>query len=295
MKTRRILNLSCSIFLFMTSCAAEPPPFPETSAETAEDYWFDKAELTRYELKQMRYGEMREGESVLIYVTEPFLEDQQVKHEFGSGDSAVPVLKLNRIRSFVTGIYDYRLMASIFHPVYETGPEPTGLKIAMSSTEWCGLTFQQVNRRNGELNVELRSYFQAEADQNVALPSVWTEDELWLRIRLDPDSLPTGSFQILPELFYQRLAHLQPEAQKARGALNLKTTPATYKIEIPTLKRTLTVRFEPTYPHRILGWQETVDGTLFSEGKATHSERLYYWERNQNADTGLRKQMGLEK
>ncbi|MEM1407815.1 MAG: septum formation inhibitor Maf, partial [Bacteroidota bacterium] len=37
------------------------------------NYWYaGKAEITSYELKQSRYGEVHDGEAVLIFVTEPF-------------------------------------------------------------------------------------------------------------------------------------------------------------------------------------------------------------------------------
>ncbi len=272
-------------------------PFKATEAATASEYWFDRAEITRYELTQMRYGEIRSGDSVLIYVTEPFLRDKQVKHEFGPGDEAVPVLKLNRIRSFTTGIYDYRLMASIFHPILEESSDPIGLKIAMSSTEWCGLSFQQINRRNDALEIELRSYFQKEGDQNLTLPNVWTEDELWLRLRIDPASLPIGEFRAMPEVFYQRLAHLEPVAHAVTASFtedkggNLSA----YRLFYPALDRALEITFETDYPHRILGWTETVGNELFSRGEATHTERLYYWELNQRKDLPYRDQLRLPK
>ena len=268
-------------------------PFPDSGPGLElRDYWFDKAEVTRYSLRQQRYGEMREGQSLLIFVTEPFLTDRQVKHEFGPGENAVPVLKLNRIRTFPTGIYDYRMMASVFHPAEKFGREPAGLKTAMSSTEWCGLSFQQVNRRGNQLEVELRSYFQAEGDRNLSFDSVWTEDELWLRLRLDPSGLPTGAFRVLPELFYQRLAHLSPSIQDAVGSLDMEEQPAAYRIEYPGLDRVLTIQFEGDYPHRILGWKETVDGAVFSEATATHSEMLYYWELNSTEDRRLIEKLG---
>ncbi len=44
------------------------------------DYWYQgKAELTSYDLEQVRYGEKREGEAVLIFVTEDFSKSKQVK------------------------------------------------------------------------------------------------------------------------------------------------------------------------------------------------------------------------
>ena len=71
------------------------------------DYWYQgEAELNRYDLKQFRYGEMRGGDAVLIFVTEDFLTDKQVKYEYGpKPESAATVLKMNATRKFITGIY----------------------------------------------------------------------------------------------------------------------------------------------------------------------------------------------
>ena len=45
-----------------------------------KDYWYaGKAEITSYKLEQSRYGELRDGKAVLVYVTEPFLPKAQVK------------------------------------------------------------------------------------------------------------------------------------------------------------------------------------------------------------------------
>ena len=45
-----------------------------------KDYWYSgEAELTRYELEQARYGEIHRGDAVLIFVTEDFRTDKQVK------------------------------------------------------------------------------------------------------------------------------------------------------------------------------------------------------------------------
>ena len=80
---------------------AEPPspeslPTPEAFAEehgAFADYWHQGvAELTRYRLRQARYGEVYDGEAVLIFVTEPFLPDAQVKHEHGEHPEAIGVL-----------------------------------------------------------------------------------------------------------------------------------------------------------------------------------------------------------
>ena len=128
-------------------------------------YWEQgKAELTRYALKQARYGEIREGNALMVFVTEPFLVEKQVKSEMGSGAKATQVLKLNAIRKFNTGIYDYSIMSSIFKPIDER-KHPQALKVSTSSQEWCGHTFMQINLRGKEYAVTANSYFEAEGDQ----------------------------------------------------------------------------------------------------------------------------------
>ena len=86
----------------------------EANPETFDRIWFrGKAEVTRYELRQARYGQVHEGDAVLVFVTEDFLADKQVKKEHGKG-KAGPVLKLNFTKKFNTGIYPYSLMTSTF-------------------------------------------------------------------------------------------------------------------------------------------------------------------------------------
>ena len=109
---------------------------------TFQSYWYQGlAELSRYELTQSRYGELHEGEAVLIFVTEDFLTDLQVKHEYGPATNAVSVLKLNAYRRFYTGLYPYNVMTSVFTPV---DGSPT-LKVANSVHEWCGISYMQIN------------------------------------------------------------------------------------------------------------------------------------------------------
>ena len=153
------------VLLIAVSVAALTPP-PVFDAQKFRNYWNQgKAELTRYELKQARYGEIHSGESVLIFVTEPFLSDKQVKYESGDRSKAVQVLKLNFTRKFYTGIYPYSLMTSIFTPtdIFKLRT----LKVTSSSQEWCGNTFLQLNFHNNQYTGQVRSYFQNEGDQDV--------------------------------------------------------------------------------------------------------------------------------
>ncbi len=80
-------------------------------------HWGDgKAEINRYEGTQIRYGAERKSEQILIYMTEPFNVQLQVKTDkYSAGDeSYINVLKFNRIKEFPTGMYNYNLMTSVF-------------------------------------------------------------------------------------------------------------------------------------------------------------------------------------
>ena len=105
-----------------------------------KNYWFDgTAEISSFKLVQSRYGEAREGEAILIFVTEDFLTNEQVKANQKSEKSKA-VLKLNRTKNFVTGIYPYYIMNSSFTYLEEKDPLA---KITTSIQEWCGQAYIQ--------------------------------------------------------------------------------------------------------------------------------------------------------
>ena len=78
------------------------------------DHWGDgSAELAGYRLTQPRYGQARRGEAVFVTVTEEFTRATRVKSDGGHGDE-YPILKLNEVRDFQTGVYDYNVLTSSF-------------------------------------------------------------------------------------------------------------------------------------------------------------------------------------
>jgi hypothetical protein len=261
-------------------------------------YWYQgKGELTRYNLQQARYGEIHKGEAVLVFVTEPFLRDKQVKYEHGDKTNSLSVLKLNFTRKFYTGIYPYSLMTSVFTPVDYKNLRT--LKVTSSSQEWCGHTFTQMNLRNNKYDVLVRSYFQDESDQNFDISQAWLEDELWTRIRLAPETLPTGNVEIVPGLQFVRLWHKNAKPAKASASLTQQGNQKLYTIDYPELKRQLKIRFESNFPHEIVSWEETQPGgfggsaPLTTKATKTKSILLDYWNHNGNEDSRFRKELGL--
>lgn len=275
----------CALLLsVVTSTAAE--------IETIRDFWFSGAEINHYELSQSRYGEQHPGHVEFIFVTEPFLTADQVKHEFGMGDST-DVLKLNALRTFNTGIYSYRTMTSTFRPI-ELDTFPHALKSNTSVQDWCGQGFQQINRTSNGWHAELRSYFQNEGDQNLQLPDTWLEDELWLMVRLAPENLPVGEFDCIPGAVYTRFAHGKIEATQAVGTLTKKKNEHIYSLNYLSLSRTLNIHFEAQFPHIITKWTESdANGTTAArlKNRIMHSE---YWSENKPADAAKRARLGLQ-
>ncbi|GAL73363.1 hypothetical protein [Jejuia pallidilutea] len=109
-----------------------------------KDYWYaGTAEISSYELNQARYGENREGTAVLIYVTEDFLPEIQVKAN-NQNTTNIPILKLNATKNFNTGIYPYSIMQSTFYPVANN---QHALKVSSSMQEWCGQMYAQLNNK----------------------------------------------------------------------------------------------------------------------------------------------------
>jgi hypothetical protein len=286
--------------LLALAAVAEPAPPPAGGFDSKRfgDYWYQgKAELTRYSLDQARYGETHRGEAVLIFVTEPFLPDKQVKLERGDPSKGVSVLKLNAARKFFTGIYPYSLMTSTFTPVdFRTSAT---LKVASSSQEWCGMTFTQLNRRGPRQEGILRSYFEEEGDRAFGFPAAWLEDEIWTRIRLAPETLPTGTVSIVPGLQYTRLLHKPVRPERARASLRSEGAESVYELAYEGISRRLAIRFERAFPYRIRSWEETTPGgfdgsrPLTTKATATKSLMLDYWNRHGNADAHFRGELGL--
>lgn len=276
---------------------------PKPSDEFA-GYWYQGvAELNRFELQQARYGEVREGDAVLIFVTEDFLADEQVKLESAKdGRTAPSILKLNFAKKFITGLYPYSMMTSVFTPVDRT-IWPHTLKVTSSSQEWCGHTFTQLNRRNDAYRLRQFSYFEKEGDVDREIKPDLLEDEVWTRLRLDPSSLPTGTVSILPGTMVSRLQHTDntPVTATAKresiGVDSQGKKMMRYTLEYIVPARVLMIDYRADFPHEIISWSETYDDfgkKLTTKATRTNVIRSKYWSQHAVKDTILRKELGLE-
>ncbi|MGF1555661.1 septum formation inhibitor Maf [Paucihalobacter sp.] len=260
-------------------------------SDAFKGYWYGgKAEITSYALQQSRYGEVREGTAVLVYVTEDFLPDAQVKADNAASDN-IGVLKLNATKNFNTGIYPYHIMQSTFFPVANN---QHALKVSVSVQEWCGQVYAQINNRT-QFEVQSHSYFQSEADETFNLNKTYLENELWVQLRINPKSLPVDDIEVVPSLEYLRLKHQNIKAYKATAALS----DSTYTLTYPDLNRILTIEFNAEFPYSIRQWEETYPDGRNGELMTTTAVQLKtitepYWQQNRNEDGYLRDQLSLD-
>ncbi|MBT8297800.1 MAG: septum formation inhibitor Maf [Maribacter sp.] len=267
----------------------------ELSKEFKEYWYAGDAEITSYKLEQARYGELREGKAVLIYVTEPFNANKQVKAEFDR-DGNIPILKLNRTKKYLTGIYPYSLMSSSFYPVHD---DQQALKVTFSAQEWCGQVFAQINNHE-KFKIRSFSYFESEGDIDIELEKNVLENELWNRIRVNPFDLPIGALKMIPDLEYIRMAHKELAAYNAIASLTTNDGFNIYRLTYPELDRTLEIKFESSFPYTIESWTDSFKSGFGSKAqtmtsKATKIKTLKtpYWRQNRNNDIFLRDTLGL--
>ncbi len=277
-------------------------------------HWHDgRAELDGYRYSVTRYGRTREGQAVMIFVTEPFSAAKRVKPDDPARDPAdtVEVLKLNLVRDFQTGIYDYNTMTSVFAETGAFAP----LKISFSSAEWCGHVYEELIPDVGVVRHSLQSYFEGETAAGTlpAREGGLTEDSLYVVLRglRGPFLEPGASVEVpfLPGAFHRRLNHRPIGWTTAR----IERAAAAEHVEVPagsfsTIAYSVTTaegrlgRFsiEEAYPHRIVRWSWGADRPVLrppdgsETGELTGTLRVSYWQLHENGDERYLKELGLD-
>ena len=291
-----------AIWSFKKDGVLEKKPITSTKNSTPDSlfnaYWYSgKAEIRTYNLIQSRYGELHEGTTTVIFVAQPFLKTKGVKPDNPKNSKdQVQVLKMNLLKKFGTGIYPYSMMLSTFTPLNETQGV---IKASASGQEWCGHIFSQMNQRKGHYDVASFSYFEEEGDTQFTLPTVFTEDEIWSRIRLDYQNLPQGDIDIIPGLYYTRLEQHAFKAEKAKASLQIHEDESIYTVTYPKRQRTLAITFNTVFPHEIVKWEETYadkrapNKRLTTTAILNESKNIDYWNYNAEKYKSIRKELGV--
>lgn len=306
-----------ALIAFLASLALAAIPAATRAADPNFDsYWHDgKAELDSYQYTVTRYGQPRRGQCAAVYVTEPFSRAKRVKVDDSARNpkDTYDVLKLNLVRDFQTGIYDYNTMVSLFVRSEDLQP----VKVSFASTEWCGNVYEELHVDPGLITEKLSSYFEDEsAVQELKRPRDGIlEEELFIRLRgLRGDFLKPGQrrkVSFLPSAFRRRLTH-QPlqwttaVIERLPGAQTMRVPAGTFSAMVYVVKtsegREGRISVERDYPHRVVQWEwKQARGTggrwagdSNDSGKLAGSARLEYWKLHDNGDESYLKRLGLK-
>jgi hypothetical protein len=308
--------------LFLSLAAPGIVPFPASAAIASPQpplldalfwkYWGDgQAELSGYDLAFPRYGQLRRGTAVTIFVTEPFSNSARVKADAGKhppGDE-FPAMKLNLIEDYQTGIYDYHDMTSTFVALAPVNGRPAGsaVKISFSCQEWCGQTYQQLLFDANGIRSAAHSYFDGEGDRQgpIAYPGDGiSEDQLllWARGQAGPRLAPgeKREVQLLMSLQAARQQHVPIEwrrAQLSRSAGQQQLSVAAGKFAVEMWSATVpggttrSIYVEAAQPRRIVRWESSTGERADLLG----SGRMKYWEMNREGYESALQKLGLSR
>ena len=298
-----------ALLLSLSLCACAPvvadDVAPSQAAPGFWDHWGDgSAELAGYRLTQPRYGQARRGEAVFVTVTEEFTRATRVKSDGGHGDE-YPVLKLNEVRDFQTGVYDYNVLTSSFLALDGSSPLGVPTKVSFSAQEWCGHAYEHLIADSGSLRRTLHSYFDGEADKDDRHdlpPGAVFGDALPLLVRGVVGELvgpgQTREVPFLPSALDRRLKHKPLAWTTARiarsaGAVDVVVPAGTYRAYTVTVSpaggTATTYWVEAAVPHRVVRWTRP-DG---EEGVLSGVMRSKYWNQNGEGREDMRAKLGL--
>jgi hypothetical protein len=293
--------------LLLSACAATAVPTTTPPSQAPPAFWErwgdGRAELATYRLQMPRYGEVRAGEAVLITVTEDFDPAQAVKADRPRA-GVTPALKLNEVRDFPTGLYDYNGLTTVLLPLGGAAPLGVPLKVSFSLQEWCGHVYEQLVWRDDQLEHTLHSYFDGEADRQDRLPvpvAGLVEDAMPLLVRgLVGELLAPGERREVPWL-RSRLRDRLDHRPAAWGRAIVQLSASTEQVSVPAgefLVRTFTAdtgdrqlswQVEQGGDRRLIAWSHS-DG---ERGELLHSQRTPYWTQHGVADEPRRVEAGL--
>ena len=261
---------------------------PASRAFAASPLWDDgKAEIDAYDASVRRYGELRRLTAYLIVVKEDFSKRQLVKADAGHDPAdLLPVLKLNHVINYQTGIYSYHQMASAF---FDRGTMEL-VKLSLTSNEWCGNTYKEYTRRDGGGTLHVHTYWDGQSEATYGIPAgadVVFQDALPLYIRSLPQA--TGTNRAL------RIVSSQIDSRGGKPEIRPATLKAAAEERVPTPAgefRALRWELQAAdgrpeifwtsrdHPYILVAWDRP-DGSGY---RLKWTQRLAYWTLNRPGD-----------
>ncbi|MCA9772258.1 MAG: hypothetical protein KC466_07595, partial [Myxococcales bacterium] len=223
----------------------------------------------------------------------------------------IDVLKLNLVRDFQTGIYDYNTMVSLF----VESSDFSLVKQTFTSAEWCGHVYEDLVFGPKATGARVFSYFEDESfDGKITLPKGGvTEEQFLVLVRglrgpyLQPGEKREVPF--LPGTLRRRLAH-RPLAWNTARIQRLEnpetvtviagTFPSDVYVVHTATGRKGVFHVERAEPHRVVrwSWDQAKEGASAPFETAERAElagttRLPYWKLHREGHERYLADMGL--
>ncbi len=276
------------------------PRWPAPSARASSAFWQrwgdGNAEMIGYEAITPRYGHLRSAEVALVYVTEPFSRRTLIKDDDAQGAERMDVVKVNISEKFLTGVYPYSVLTSVFCPTDRYGRERfSPAKITLSAQEWCGHVYLGVWPDERAYALRGMSYFASEGDVDQRVEcaaNALYEDALMVQLRELDGAFNEGrewEGALVPSLWRNRRSHrpLAPEQGRIRRT-DLDANTTRFVLEAGSFSKQFDV--EKSGDKRIVAWQSS-DG---ARARILRSTRMPYWSLHNPGDEARRADFGLD-
>ncbi len=255
----------------------------------ADALWDDGlAEVASYDVRERRYGTLRDATATMIVVKETFDADALVKDDGPErAERTIDVMKLNHVLTVPTGVYTYRQMASVF--VTRDRAQP--VERVIGSQEWCGITHKRLAVRGGRATLHASSYFGGEGERSFDVPMddrtvLYDALPLWLRT-LELERRHARRVRLVSQQLSNRAP--RPELAEATitvGAPRSIVVPAGTREVVPVTVEhaagTDVLSFAREAPHPLVRWDRADGGSYALRGV----RRVAYWELHDLEDVG---------
>jgi hypothetical protein len=233
-------------------------PINQETNKTFKDYWKNgKIEITKYDLKE---DSISVGEGSLSF---------NIDYVEGVNETdSIQVLHSDFIGKIHKENYDYSAMTSTYLPLNLT-LRSHAMKVINSVQEPSGNSFLELLQIPKSYEIVAKNTFKKKTKEHFVLERKNLEDELWTKIRMNPNDLPTGEIEIIPSFAYWQSVRKSPNIYEAKAELKgYAGTEFTgkklkiYSLDYLDLKRNLSIIFEGEFPFEIVGWKRISDGKV---------------------------------
>jgi hypothetical protein len=226
--------------------------------KTFINYWKNgKIEITKYDLKE---DSISVGEGSLTFNID-YIEG------INKTDS-IQVLHSDFTGKIHKENYDYSAMTSTYLPINLT-LRPHAMKVINSVQEPTGNSFLELSQIPKSYEILSKNTFKEKTKEHFILERKNLEDELWAKIRMNPNDLPMGDIEIIPSFAYWQSVRKLPNIYEAKAELKdyigtefMGKKLKIYSLDYPDLKRNLSIVFERDFPFEIVGWKRVSEGEV---------------------------------